>query len=175
MWTRSVGEWGRFGVIEMRRDGKVARLTRYSNGDYLGEIEVAGKVKRMLMAGPKLSPLYFGLSDQELEFSRNPFFMFFEGASIPLFALHLGFPGGPASLLPTPTQQPVKIGPDTVMVCAWNAPGTGLVEYRLSGEAQSPKLAGQVSMTSPEPLTQPEIDSWGPPQQVKPPQPVARP
>ncbi|GAB3405748.1 hypothetical protein NX774_22025 [Massilia agilis] len=175
MWAGSVGEWGRYGMIEMRADGKVSRLTRYSNGDYLGEIEVAGKVKRLLMTGPQLSPLYFGLSEQELDFGRNPFFMFLEGAAIPLFALHSGFPGGSASLLPTPAEHPIKIGRDTATISAWNAPGTGVVQYRLAGNAQSPKVAGQVSMTRPEPLTQREIDSWGPPQQVNPPKPVARP
>lgn len=175
IWTRSVGEWGRFGTIEMRANDKVSRLTRYSNGDYLAEIEAAGKVQRLSMTGPRLAPLYFGLSEQELEFGRNPFFMFLEGAAIPLFALHMGFPAGPASLLPAPSERSVKIGPDTVTVSAWTALEAGVVEYRMAGTAHSVTLAGRISMAQPSPLTQRDIDSWGPPQQVKPPQQAARP
>ncbi|GAB3447426.1 hypothetical protein NX773_13505 [Massilia solisilvae] len=175
MWVGSVGHWGSFGIIEMRANGKVSRLTRYSNGDYLAEIATAGKLQRMLMAGPQLAPLYFGLSGQELEFSRNPFFMFLEGAAIPLFALHMAFPAGPASLLPAPSERLVRIGPDGVAVSAWKALEAGVIEYRMDGDAQTPKVAGRIGMTRPEPLTRREIDSWGPPQQAMPPQPMARP
>jgi hypothetical protein len=176
------GKWGCFGMIEMRPDGKAVRLTQFSNGDMLMEIEQDGRTKRLLIAMSTHSERYFGLTESELTLGRipgseistlrNPFLFFTDAFAGPIMALHLGFPDGPSSVPSSATTRHVALWGKPGDITAQSLSATR-VSYRL--EMNGHGFSGDYNEKRPEPLRDSDIASWGPAQQMQTvPAPVAK-
>jgi hypothetical protein len=166
------GEWGCFGTMDMRIDGKAYRLAQFSNGDFLAEIEENGRVRHLLARFATHSEQFFGLDESELTFARNPFLFLTDGFAIPVMALHLGFPGGPSTVPAAAATKHVDLWGKPADITASSLSATR-VGYRL--EFGGRNVSGEYDVKRPEPLRESDLASWGPAQQMpKAPAPGAR-
>lgn len=123
--------WECIGMVEIRVGGAAYRISRYANNEMLADIEANGSRKRYLVAQPSGTEWYFGLSPQELAApASNPFAFFDYAFALPVAALRLAFPDGPASIPGVAVQRSVVVEANPVTIRA-SKHTTGDIEFRL--------------------------------------------
>jgi hypothetical protein len=93
--------WSCFGSFELRIEGtngpQVARMIRFSNDEFMAELEQGGVKKQYLQVSPSRLELFAGLTENESPRvgSNNPFMFLDIGFAYPAMALQMAYPTGP--------------------------------------------------------------------------------
>lgn len=114
-----VASWECVGMVEIHVGDSAYRMSRYANNEMLADIEAKGGRKRYLVAQPSGSEWYFGLSQQQIASpGANPFTFFDYAFALPVAALRLAFPDGPASVPAAAVERKVVLESNPVAVRA---------------------------------------------------------
>ena len=143
--------WECIGVVEIRVAGQTLRMSRFSNDELLAEVESPAISKRLFVAQPSGTELYFGLSRQELSHpGENPFLFFDYAFALPVGALRAAFPDGPGSVPVEEAQRSVTVSGKVVSISATQL-SSSEVAFRLEASNLGP-ISGRFSIKRLEPL-----------------------
>ena len=102
--------WACYGSIEMAfaadDESSVARISRFANGEILGEISGSKSGQQKLLVLRPFIRLYYGVPDKEIK-EGFPFIFFDYAFAVPAMALKAAFPLGSASVVATGNSMPV--------------------------------------------------------------------
>lgn len=109
--------WSCFGSFELRLKGKegsqvqVAQMIRFTNGEFMFEMERQGTRKQLLRVLPSGLELLSGLSEDESPEvgPKNPFMFQDLLFAYPFMSLRLAYPSGPASVSETATKTAIVV------------------------------------------------------------------
>lgn len=143
--------WHCIGLVEIRVGEVSYRMARYSNSELLADIESKIGRKRYLVAQPSGTEWYFGLSSQVISNpGTNPFAFFDFAFALPVAALRLAFPDGPASVPELAVQRDVVVDSNPVAIRASKLANGG-IEFRIEIASAGP-IEGQLSPMLLQPL-----------------------
>lgn len=155
--------WACYGQIELRKAGaeEIVRMIRFSNGEFMAEIERQDGKKRFLGLRSGFA-LAFGLTATEsLEPNRSPFLFFDYGFALPVGALRDAFPGGPDSVPEGSTKKEVSLEKvdknfKAQVLLSTSRVGQGPISYQLTvndrANATTESFSGVLDPVSPAPF-----------------------
>lgn len=136
--SRQDSPWESFGIFEVQwiaeEQATIVRMVRFSNGEFMGEIESKGIKKQVLQVIPSGLMLYSGLSEDESPRigGNNPFSHVDLAFAHPGMALHAAYPSGAKSVPSARVEKEVLLENKYPARIAANRDTQGRVWFELS-------------------------------------------